>query len=248
MVNVKDDLTGKTFGLWTVICQAEDYISLSGNHYAQWLCECGCDKKTRKIVSQRNLKSGRSLSCGCIKAQKAKDRLKKINKYDLSGEYGIGYASNGGEFYFDLEDYNKIKNYCWRMSKAGYIVTSMFNNNKRSTIYMHVLIMNKDNNDCDVDHICSDKKHDNRKENLRLVSHSQNMMNRKIQKNNTSGVTGIMYFKRTGKWRAAIKINKKNKNLGYFNNFDDAVKTRKQAEEKYFGEFSYDNSQAIGGS
>ena len=36
------------------------------------------------------------------------------NKYDLSGEYGIGWTHNTEhEFYFDLEDYDIIKYYCW---------------------------------------------------------------------------------------------------------------------------------------
>jgi hypothetical protein len=44
------------------------------------------------------------------KAQK----LKKFNQYDLSGSYGIGYCSNtNNPFYFDLEDYDLIKDYCW---------------------------------------------------------------------------------------------------------------------------------------
>ena len=44
---------------------------------------------------------------------------KKYNKYDLSGEYGIGWTSNTNqEFYFDLEDYDKIKDYCWIYNKG----------------------------------------------------------------------------------------------------------------------------------
>lgn len=33
--------------------------------------------------------------------------------------------------------------------------------------------------------------------------------------------------------------------IGYFENFEDAVKARKDAENKYYGEYSYDNSQMI---
>ena len=40
------------------------------------------------------------------------ETFKKYNTYDLSGEYGIGYTSKGEEFYFDLDDYDKIKDYC----------------------------------------------------------------------------------------------------------------------------------------
>ncbi len=47
-------------------------------------------------------------------------------------------------------------------------------------------------------------------------------------------------------WRARIFINGKGIHLGRFTNFDEAVKARKRAEEKYFGEYSYDNSMKEG--
>ena len=40
-------------------------------------------------------------------------------------------------------------------------------------------------------------------------------------------------------------MNYKTIHLGYFVNFEDAVQARKEAEEKYFGEFSYEKSQAM---
>jgi hypothetical protein len=43
---------------------------------------------------------------------------------------------------------------------------------------------------------------------------------------------------------AYIHIDYRRVHLGYFDNFEDAIKVRKEAEEKYFGEFSYDNSQS----
>ncbi len=50
-------------------------------------------------------------------------------------------------------------------------------------------------------------------------------------------------------WYSQIKVKgQKRITLGYFNDFDDAVKARKNAEEKYFGEYSYDNSIKTGGN
>ncbi|WP_368488451.1 hypothetical protein [Clostridium sp. BJN0013] len=37
----------------------------------------------------------------------------KYNTYDLTGEYGIGYDAKGNIFYFDLEDYDRIKDFYW---------------------------------------------------------------------------------------------------------------------------------------
>ena len=68
----------------------------------------------------------------------------------------------------------------------------------------------------------------------------------RLRRNNTSGVKGVNFDKRLQQWRSRIGVNKKTIELGYFDKFEDAVKARKEAEEKYFGEFSYDNSQKIG--
>ena len=40
-------------------------------------------------------------------------RKPKLNKYDLTNNYGIGYTSKGDEFYFDMDDYERIKNFTW---------------------------------------------------------------------------------------------------------------------------------------
>ena len=95
--------------------------------------------------------------------------------------------------------------------------------------------------DKDVDHINHNKK-DNRKQNLRIVSRQENMCNTSIQSNNKSGVH---FDKRFYKWVAQISYKGKKIYLGSFLKFDDAVKARKEAEEKYFGEYSYDNSMKI---
>ena len=89
----------------------------------------------------------------------------------------------------------------------------------------------------------ADDREDNRKSNLRIVSNSENQMNRKLAKNNTSGTSGVDWLKRNNLWRSRITINNQSVTLGYYKNKEDAIKARKEAEEKYFGEYSYDNSQ-----
>ena len=62
------------------------------------------------------------MSCGCMLHDI------KGNKYDLNREYGIGWTSNTNqEFYFDLEDYDKIKNYTWLETDSGYIASDSIN-------------------------------------------------------------------------------------------------------------------------
>lgn len=236
------DLTNKRFGRLVVINRAEDYISPKGKHFVRWLCKCDCGNTT--TVRGDLLKRGKTESCGCLQKE-AVDRInkeinKKYNKYDLSGEYGIGYTSKGEEFYFDLDDYDKIKDYCWFNTK-GYICARC--DNKRTL--MHRFVTNCPDNMV-VDHIGGEKtRSDNRKQNLRICTISQNNMNRKMTNRNTSGVVGVVWDKNKKKWEAIIRINKKQIHLGLFDNFEDAVATRKQAEEKYFGEYSYDNSMKL---
>ncbi len=159
---------------------------------------------------------------------------RKHNTYDLSGEYGISYTTKGKEFYFDLEDYDLIKDYCWYINNDGYVCT----NSNNIAIRMHNVIMNFKS---DIDHI-HHKKYGNRKSESRIVTRSQNQMNCKLSSNNTSGVTGVSFDKAVNKWLAYITVNKKQIKLGRYKYFNDAVKARKEAKEKYFGEYSYDNS------
>ena len=102
-----------------------------------------------------------------------------------------------------------------------------------------------------VDHkihdIVGKHKYDNRKCNLRIATPSQNAMNASIQKNNKSGTTGVCWDNHQQVWIAYICKNGKYHLLGKFpfNEKDKAIKVRKKAEEKYFGEWSYDNSNKI---
>ena len=230
------------FGRLTVIKRVEDYIEpSSGRHRARWLCDCDCGNQTIVLDCSLTKKNG-TKSCGCFARENMSKVKKRYNTYDLSGEYGIGYTSKGEEFYFDLEDYDKIKNYCWSKNKKGYITST--DNKTRKTILLHRIVTDC-LNELVPDHIHGkETRHDNRKSNLRICTTQENCMNSPLYKNNTSGVTGVTWHKRDKVWQARIKVGYKYIHLGNFDSFEDAVKARKNGEEKYFGEFSYDNSQS----
>ena len=85
----------------------------------------------------------------------------------------------------------------------------------------------------EIDHINGNPS-DNRWKNLRAVSRWENNRNSKIQKNNTSGLRGVSWYKNYKKWCVRIHDNNgKRINLGYFDNFNEAVKVRKEFEIKY---------------
>lgn len=71
---------------------------------------------------------------------------------------------------------------------------------------------------------------DNRWKNLRLSTPLENMRNRSMQSNNSSGVNGVTWFSRTRKWRAEIKVKGEHKHLGYFADLEDAKAAREEAE------------------
>lgn len=90
----------------------------------------------------------------------------------------------------------------------------------------------------EIDHI-NCLKNDNRKSNLRICSHINNLHNRKSHNKNKNEIIGVNFVKKSKKWHASICVNGKNINLGYFDNKEETIKARLEADKKYYGEFSY---------
>ena len=115
---------------------------------------------------------------------------------------------------------------------SGYILVGIygevFKAHYLAWIYMFGSTQGKE-----IDHINHDGT-DNRLCNLRLVSHADNMMNQRMYKNNTSGVTGVNWSNQASKWHAQIQVGGKKKHLGFFSDKNKAVLARKEAEE-YLG-------------
>jgi hypothetical protein len=88
-----------------------------------------------------------------------------------------------------------------------------------------------------LDHI-NGVRNDNRLENLRVATRTQNQMNLKKRIDNSSGCSGVFWNKQRNKWAARIQINKKAKHIGLFSTIEDAIVARKIAEQKLFGEFA----------
>ena len=242
MVKVRKDLTGMVFGKLTVLRQADDYIKPSGQHHAQWLCQCACNLNNQIVVRASDLKNEKIKSCGCLRKEiasknnghKVKYNLMELNLEDEHGLYGIGYCSNtNNKFYFDMDDYEKIKSYCWRegVSKNYHYVCARIKGTKQ-TIRLHNLIFGKH-----CDHIDRNPLN-NRKYNLRDATIAENSRNRSKRTNNSSGVIGVSWHKRKQKWSAEITKDYKKIYLGTFINKYDAIKSRLEAEVKYYGEFA----------
>jgi len=79
-----------------------------------------------------------------------------------------------------------------------------------------------------IDHIDGDRAN-NRIENLRLATKGQNMSNRKLGRNNTSGFVGFCWSKNRKMWQAQINVNKRAIRLGFYDSAVDAAKAVRSA-------------------
>lgn len=110
-------------------------------------------------------------------------------------------------------------------------------NNKYILLGRFIMNCIYDNGLMNVDHIF-DNIFDNRKVFLRMVTFSQNCMNTGKYRNNKSGVKGIYWNKANKNWCSQITKEGRRITVGSFLLLEDAIKARKEAEEKHFGEFS----------
>lgn len=222
MSEPKKNLVGEKFGRLTV----ESYI---GN--SRWKCKCDCGNTKIFEVTTTRLTHGITRSCGCLRSElvtrKNKDNAKN-NVYNLTEEYGIGYDSHGNRFIFDIEDYEKISQRYWYMNNYGYFISSPIGEEKY--IMLHIFILGTKPHNKEIDHINRNKS-DNRKSNLRFVTRAQNNQN-KLRKDGT--IRGICYIQQIGKWKVTIR----NKTVGRFENYEEAVIARLKAEKEQYGEFS----------
>lgn len=124
--------------------------------------------------------------------------------------------------------------------RAGHInkgYVEIFLNKKRIGVHRIVFAMFNGRIPTMVDHIDGDKQN-NKIENLRECTESQNQHNRRIYANNTSGIKGVYWNKSANKWQVSIGINGILKHIGCFSSITDAANARRQAAEKYHGEFA----------
>lgn len=98
-----------------------------------------------------------------------------------------------------------------------------------SNIMMHQQILDTPKG-FDTDHKNRDGL-DNRRENIRVVSRTQNNYNLGLKKNNTSGYRGISWSKHDKRWRAYIGGSKTREELGHYKTIEEAVIARKEAEK-----------------
>lgn len=217
---------GMRFGRLTII-KKSGYDKFGS---IMWECKCECGKTA--IVRSNILLSGRTVSCGCYSREATSERSKKYNEYSICGDTVTMIASNGKSFMIDKCDLETVKDYCWTFDNNGYVISGR-------KVRIHRLIMNPPKG-MTVDHINGDRS-DNRRCNLRVCTQAQNSHNKHSSPLNKSGKIGVYLNKKSLKWVAQIGVNHKTICLGTYENLDDAINARKEAEEKYYGEYAFNS-------
>ena len=191
-------------------------------------CDCGNENLMIKYLS--SVIKGLVKSCGCAR----KGINKRYNKYNLEGDCGIGYDYKGKEFYFDLEDYDKIKDISWTVSVEDRVIGTLNNKN----ILFHKFITNTDKHTT-IDHKDRNPSN-NRKENLRIVTNSQNSKNTigygKMAK---FGLKGVYWDEKHNIWCVKFKNNYITVYSKVFKNVTEAIEAKIEAEKIHFGEYRY---------
>lgn len=149
----------------------------------------------------------------------------------------------------DDDDFSKVYLYKYHYDTWGYAVRSEWSaiDKRNKKVFLHRDILEPPSG-LQIDHINGNKL-DNRKENLRICTASENVRHRPIGVKNTSGYKGVIFSGKLNKknpWVASINIgtgkNRKHHHLGYFSTKEDAALAYNIHAKKFFGEYAYLNN------
>lgn len=158
------------------------------------------------------------------------------NDFKIDGDITYIYTTTksnevSGYFIIDTEDLDRVIVRKWRLWKNRF-----FTGVQKPIAISHFILDVSSETGFDVDHI-NQNPADNRKANLRLVKHSENLKNLPVRSNNTSGFTGLHFNKKRNKWEVEIKANYERVKLGRYELLEDACYARYVAELILFKDF-----------
>lgn len=242
-------MMGRKFGRWTVIREGEATRNRDGSRRRCMFCRCDCGAE--KLVRLSLLRNRGSRSCGCLKREVSRKR---------GAAYGMRVLVNGflgwtteflnfipvGDTYalVDEADFAELSQINWNLrrdSKSGtyYARTDRNNGNKRPLPFMHQQILQLPDG-FEIDH----KNHnglDNRRENLRAATGTQNQANRRKRGSDGTSSTYKGVSKQGQRWRARLSRHGELYHLGYFSTEDEAAVAYNKSARKLFGEFALTN-------
>lgn len=220
-------------------------------------CVCDCGNTWEGHV--QSIKYGQTKSCGCLrraylsKQTTPPDGFSYANRLPLSHKDvtdALSYDSNTGDFTWKLRPRDHFPTeYNWKAFNnthagkpagkisSGYRAIILFRKHFQLHRLAYLIMTGSHPAEC-IDHIDGDPLN-NRWGNLRDATDSQNNMNSKIGKNNTSGYKGVSFHKASHKWRAYIVVNGVTHSLGYFPTPEAASEATKSKREELHGDFAH---------
>ena len=164
------------------------------------------------------------------------------NEYILKGDFAemhiLGSKQGDKIILVDREDVDRLSQCKWMINKYKKSEKVNYYAVNKDGVLLHRFIMNATEGRKNVvDHINGNTL-DNRKSNLQICSQRDNLRKAALKSTNKSGVTGVCWYKKTGKWMAHIKLNYKHITIGYYDTIEEALKARMDYEKKYYGKFA----------
>lgn len=183
-------------------------------------------------------------NCGQIKTGKSIIKSSLLRKpisfvFDENGDSYLNIPLKEGVYCkADIEDYDKLSKHVWscRGKASQYAVSTI---GGKPTV-MHRFVMNAQDVDEAVDHKYHDTL-DNRKVNLRICTHKQNMRNSRPVKNTSSKYKGVSWSKSHNRWYSCIYVGGKTKNLGLYESEEEAARVYDKSAREHFKEYAYLN-------
>ena len=214
------NLVGQRFGRLLVL-EKTNKKDKHGTTYYKCKCDCGKEIETLSTL----LTSGHKLSCNCYRTECVKKANKKYNRIEIEGDIAkIYFSTYDGYTIIDKEDLPKVQGYLWNYTDKHKYAFGWVDGKLK---LLHRLILPNENKNLVTDHINRNKL-DNRKSNLRLVSHGKNVSNVGLTKANTSGYKHISYIKTRGYYSVSVMVDKK---YHYIGNYVSLEKAKQKLEE-----------------
>lgn len=141
---------GDQYGRLTVFKELETIVKPNGERKRKFLCNCICGNT--KEVFLHDLRSGHVMSCGCLRKELTVKKNKKNNVYVFTSDCVIGYTTKGEPFKIDVDDYERIKTFCWSKDSNGYLSARI----NKKTVRLHRFLINTEKGFV-IDHINRDK-------------------------------------------------------------------------------------------
>ena len=178
----------------------------------------------------------------CPQVKPARDKglpmIKAIRPIRIKGDIAYITLTKGYEAVIDASDVHLVEenNWCVLVGNGCVYATRLrLISGKRQHFYMHRRIMGEPLG-LQIDHIDRNGLN-NRRENLRCATASQNQQNACRQINNTSGFKGVSWHNASRKWMARIMMDGHQHHLGIYDTPEAAHAAYREASARMHGEF-----------